>query len=145
MNEEELAQMGHANRKMMRGALVPSFIVAILAIIVATVFRESSGFWGSMLASLVVVIFFSVSLLVGRFTKSVDPITTMAVAIFSYFTKLLLIAGFLLLVTRTTSSTSVDRTSFGVSALAVAIAWLAGEVRAFFALRLQLPLPRKDS
>jgi hypothetical protein len=35
----------------------------------------------------------------------------------------------------------VNRESFGVSALAIAAAWLIGEVRAFFKLRLQLPLP----
>jgi hypothetical protein len=66
----------------------------------------------------------------------------MALAMFSYFTKLLLIAGFLIAVTRLTNENDVDRTSFGVSALVIATGWLAGEVRAFFKLRLQLPLPQ---
>ena len=50
-------------------------------------------------------------------------------------------AGFLIAVTRLTEPGDVDRRSFGISALAIALAWLAGEVRAFFRLRLQLPLP----
>ncbi|MEY2872029.1 MAG: hypothetical protein RL526_169, partial [Actinomycetota bacterium] len=58
-------------------------------------------------------------------------------------TKLLLIAGFLIAVTRLTAESDVDRTSFGVSALLIASGWLAGEVRAFFRLRLQLPLPKQ--
>ncbi len=62
----------------------------------------------------------------------------------SYFTKLLLIAGFLIAVTRLTAESDVDRTSFGVSALLIASGWLAGEVRAFFRLRLQLPLPKQS-
>lgn len=138
-------ELTHANNAMWRGALVPATLVSLLAIITALVLRGSSGLLGAMLASFVVVIFFSVSLLVARLTKSVDPIATMALAMFSYFTKLLLIAGFLIAVTRLTSPESVDRTSFGASAIAVAFAWLAGEVRAFFRLRLQLPLPKMSS
>lgn len=134
-----------SNKAMWRGALVPSIVVSVIAIIGATVLRGVPGLWGSALATFTVVIFFSVSLLVARLTKNADPIATMALAMFSYFTKLLLIAGFLLVVTRLTDEADVDRTSFGASALVIALAWLAGEVRAFFKLRLQLPLPKDDS
>ena len=141
---KDVDQISKANRAMWRGALIPATIVALLAVIAATILRHGSGLLGALLASFVVVIFFSTSLLVAKLTKSADPISTMALAMFSYFTKLLLIAGFLLLVTKLTSPESVDRTSFGLSAIAVACAWLAGEVRAFFALRLQLPLPESS-
>ena len=134
-------EIAESNKAMWRGALIPSISVSVLAIITSTALRGLSGLWGSSLAAFTVVIFFSVSLLVARLTKSADPIATMALAMFSYFTKLLLIAGFLLIVTRLTDESDVDRTSFGVSALAISIRWLAGEVRAFFKLRLQLPLP----
>lgn len=134
-----------SNKAMWRGAVVPSIVVSVIAIIGATVLRGVPGLWGSALATFTVVIFFSVSLLVARLTKNADPIATMALAMFSYFTKLLLIAGFLLVVTRLTDEADVDRTSFGASALVIALAWLAGEVRAFFKLRLQLPLPKDDS
>jgi hypothetical protein len=36
---------------------------------------------------------------------------------------------------------NLDRTTFGVVAVAITFAWLAGEVRAFLKLRLHLPLP----
>ena len=134
-------EIAESNKAMWRGALIPSISVSVLAIITSTALRGLSGLWGSSLAAFTVVIFFSVSLLVARLTKTADPIATMALAMFSYFTKLLLIAGFLLIVTRLTDESDVDRTSFGVSALAISIGWLAGEVRAFFKLRLQLPLP----
>jgi ATP synthase protein I len=138
-------EIAESNRAMWRGALVPSIVVSALSIIASTALRGVPGLWGSALAAFTVVIFFSVSLLVARLTKSADPIATMALAMFSYFTKLLLIAGFLLVVTRMTDEADVDRTSFGVSALAIALGWLAGEVRAFFKLRLQLPLPKDNS
>ena len=138
-------EIADSNKAMWRGAFIPSISVSAISILLATLLKGLSGFWGSALATFTVVIFFSVSLLVARLTKNADPIATMALAMFSYFTKLLLIAGFLLLVTRLTDDSNVNRTSFGVCALAIAGAWLAGEVRAFFKLRLQLPLPETES
>ena len=138
-------EIAESNKAMWRGALLPSLTLSALSILVATVLLGSSGFFGSLLASFTVVIFFSVSLLVSRVTKSADPISTMALAMFSYFTKLLLIAGFLITVTRLTDEGDVDRTAFGISALIVAAGWLAGEVRSFFRLRLQLPLPKQET
>ena len=132
-----------SNSQMWRGALVPSTLTSIVAIVCGTIFKGRSGLLGALLASFTVVIFFSVSLLVGRLTRSADPVATMALALFSYFTKLLVIAGFLIAVTHLTNPESVNRPAFGISAIAVAFAWLAGEVRAFFKLRLQLPLPKQ--
>lgn len=138
-------EIAESNRAMWRGALVPSLVLGLISIIVSTILRGTAGLFGSALASFTVVIFFSVSLLVARLTKSADPIATLALAMFSYFTKLLLIAGFLIAVTRLTEKSDVDRLSFGISALIIAAGWLAGEVRAFFKLRLQLPLPKEKS
>lgn len=138
-------EIAESNRAMWRGALVPSLVLGLISIIVSTIVRGTPGLFGSALASFTVVIFFSVSLLVARLTKSADPIATLALAMFSYFTKLLLIAGFLIAVTRLTEKSDVDRLSFGISALIIAVGWLAGEVRAFFKLRLQLPLPKEKS
>ena len=133
-----------ANNQMWRGALIPATVLSVVSIITALIVRGSSGMNGALLASFIVLIFFSVSLFIARLTRNVDPIGTMALAMFSYFTKLLLIAGFLIAVTHLTSPESVDRTSFGSSAIAISFAWLAGEVRAFFRLRLQLPLPESS-
>jgi fumarate reductase subunit D len=130
---------------MWRGAAIPSFIASLLTIILFWYLSGSSGLFGALLASFTVVIFFSVSLMVARFTKDANPIATMALAMFSYFTKLFIMALFLIAVTRLTSAETVDRRAFGISALVIAFAWLGGEVRAFLKLRLQLPLPESRS
>jgi ATP synthase protein I len=137
--------ISQSNRAMWRGAAIPSFISSLVAIVISWFVSDLSGFFGALLASFTVVIFFSVSMLVARFTKDANPIATMALAMFSYFTKLFLMAIFLIVVTRLTSPESVDRRAFGVSALVIAFAWLGGEVRAFLKLRLQLPLPESRS
>ena len=137
--------MDNSNSAMWRGALIPSVVVTILAALISWLASGTSGLFGALLASCTVLIFFSVSMLVAKFTKDVNPIATMALAMFSYFTKLFFMALFLIAVTRLTSPESVDRRAFGVSALAIAFAWLGGEVRAFLRLRLQLPLPGEGS
>ena len=124
-----------------RGAVIPAAAVAVLAVVAASFFRGKAGFWGALLAGFTVILFFSVHLLVSRLTKDLDPMATMALAMFSYFAKVILMGAFLLIVTKTTSTTTVDRPSFGVSALTITAVWLFGEIRAFLRLKFQLPIP----
>ncbi len=138
-------EMSQSNQAMWKGAAIPSLISSIVAIFIAYLVSGVSGLLGALLASFTVVIFFSVSLLVAKFTKDANPIATMALAMFSYFTKLFIMAIFLIAVTRLSSPETVDRRAFGISALVIAFAWLGGEVRAFLKLRLQLPLPESRS
>lgn len=125
------------------GALIPSSAVAIIALVLCAILRHKSGLLGALLASATVIIFFSVHLLISKISTNLDPMITMALAMFSYFAKVIVMGVFLLLITRLTSPATVDRTSFGVSAIAIAVAWLGGEIRAFFKLRIHLPLPEK--
>jgi uncharacterized membrane protein YcfT len=134
-------EIAKSNSALWRGALIPSTAVSLTAILISTLIKGQSGFWGASLSMFTVFIFFSVSMLVSRLTKDANPITTMALAMLSYFSKLFLMALFLILVTRLTEPDTVNRSAFGISALAIAIAWLGGEIRAFFALRLQFSLP----
>ena len=124
-----------------RGAIAPSSIVAIIGVVAATLIRHKAGLFGSLLASLVVILFFSVHLFVAKISRNLDPMATMALAMFSYFAKVIVMGALLLIVTRTTSPKTVDRISFAVVALCITAAWLAGEIRAFLHLRFQLPLP----
>ncbi|CAB4531844.1 unannotated protein [freshwater metagenome] len=124
-----------------RGAIIPSGVVALLCVVISTVVHHQSGLWGSAFASIVVLLFFSVHLLVSRISRDLDPMVTMALAMFSYFAKVLLVGALLLVVTKASSPQTVDRASFGISAIAITLAWLTGEIRAFLKLRFQLPLP----
>ncbi len=133
----------HSSASMMRGAAKPALLASLLVTLIAFAVQGTAGLLGGVLASLVVVIFFSVSLLVSAFTKNADPITTFSLAMLSYFTKLTLVAVLLIAVTRLTDVETVDRTSFGVGALVISGAWLLGEIRAFLRLKLELEIPKK--
>ena len=127
-----------------RGAIKPASLVALLGLILGTVIKGKSGALAALLGAVTVLIFLSIHLLISRLTVNLDPMATMAIAMFSYFTKVLVMGAFLILVSQTTSEASVNRPVFAACALAITAAWLAGEIRAFVKLKFQLPLPPKQ-
>ena len=134
-----------AEGSLWKGALIPSGVIAILCIAGSSFIRHTSGLWGALIASATVVIFFSINLIINQVSKNLDPIAVMALAMFSYFAKVLVMGAFLVIVTKTTTPQNVDRPAFAVTALAITAAWLGGEIRAFLKLRLGLPLPSTSS
>ena len=126
---------------LLRGAFVPTLIVGLVAIAASTVIKGLSGFWGALLAQFVVVIFFVIHIAVSRMTRNLDPISTMAMAMFSYFAKLFALGGLLWAIALYTDRATINRTAFGVTAVALTIAWLWGEIASYMKLRLHLPLP----
>ncbi|MBI3429039.1 MAG: hypothetical protein HY050_03070 [Actinobacteria bacterium] len=129
---------------LIRGALIPTFAVGIVGIILTTILRGRAGLFGALLAQLVVVIYFTVHIMVSSISRKLDPMTTFALAMFSYFAKIALLGLFLWTLTRFTSRTTIDRTSFGLVSIALTMAWLGGEIRSFLKLQIHLPLPRNQ-
>lgn len=127
-----------------KGAILPSSVVAIFLIITMSVVNGRSGLLGALLASITVIIFFSIHLLVARISRDLDPMATMALAMFSYFAKVIFMGVFLLLVTKFTERSTVDRPSFAICAILITMAWLFGEIRSFLKLRVNLPLPKRE-
>jgi len=126
------------------GSILSSSVVAIFLIITMSVVNGKSGLLGALLASITVMIFFSIHLLVARVSRDLDPMATMALAMFSYFAKVIFMGVFLLLVTKFTDRSTVDRASFAICTIVITMAWLLGEIRSFLKLRVNLPLPKKE-
>jgi len=127
--------------QLLRGALIPTLIVGLIAIVVSTFIQGLSGFYGALLAQAVVLIYFLVHIFVSKISRNLDPMSTMALAMFSYFAKFLLLGAFLWALTTYTDRTSIDRTSFGVTAIVLTFAWLGGEIASYLKLKTHLPLP----
>ena len=130
-----------SDTKLWKGAIVPASITAVILIIIIGFINGKSGLVGAVLASFTVLIFFSIHLLVARISRDLDPMITMALAMFSYFAKVILMGVFLFLVTKYTDRSTVDRGSFAICAILITMAWLSGEISSFLKLRAQLPLP----
>jgi hypothetical protein len=127
--------------QLLQGALIPTFIVGVISIIIFSIAKGISGFTGALLAQAVVLIYFLVHIFVSKISRNLDPMSTMALAMFSYFAKFLLLGAFLWVLTKYTSRASIDRTSFGISAIALTFAWLGGEIASYLKLKTHLPLP----
>lgn len=133
------------NVEMLKGALLPSLVVGIIALLISTWIIGASGLYGALLAQLVVFIFFLVNIGTAKLTKNVDPIATMALAMFSYFSKILILGTMMFIIGKFTDNSLINRMSFGITAIALTFAWLGGEVRAYLRLKLHLPLPGKQN
>ena len=126
---------------MLKGALLPTVIVGAGCIALFSLLKGLHGFYGAMVAQVVVVIFFLVHLLISKLSRNLDPMATMALAMFSYFAKVMVMGAFLLVLTKFTSRDVIDRTSFGVTAIVLTAAWLGGEIKSYLSLKIHLPLP----
>jgi ATP synthase protein I len=125
--------------------IVPAGVVAAASILLSGLLKGKSGFFGGLLASITVIIFFSIQLLVARISRDLDPTLTMLLAMLSYLLKVTIMGVFLYLIGKYTDRAAVDRTSFAISALVITMTWLVAEVRSFLKLRFQMPLPKSTS
>jgi len=122
--------------------IIPTTITAIISIIALSFINGQPGAFGAILASITVLIFFTIHLMVARVSNNLDPMATMALALLSYFIKVISMGIFLFLVTKFTDRSTVDRGSFAICAILIIMVWLFGEIRSFLKLRVQLPLPK---
>jgi len=130
-------------RALLRGAVIPTIVIGVISLIASTWLKGGAGFVGALLAQFVVVIFFATNIGAARLTRDLDPVMTMAIAMFSYMAKVLALGVFLWLITTFVSADTCDRKAFALSAVAATFAWLGGEIRAYLALKLHLQLPGK--
>ena len=137
------SENGTSESAMLKGALLPTVIVGIICIGLFTLLKGLHGLYGALVAQCVVVIFFLVHLLISKLSRNLDPMATMALAMFSYFAKVMVMGAFLLILTKFTSREGIDRTSFGSTALVLTAAWLGGEIKSYLSLKIHLPLPPK--
>ena len=139
-----MKKLASNEEQLLRGALIPTFIVGLIAIIVSTIVQGLPGLSGALLAQVVVLIYFLVHIFISKLSRNLDPISTMALAMFSYFAKFMLLGAFLWALTKYTSRETIDRTSFGVSAIVLTFAWLGGEIASYLKLKTHLPLPHEQ-
>lgn len=125
-----------------KGGLFPALVTSLASILLMFMIFGKSGLIGSLLASVIVLIFFVIQLFVIKISRELDPMLALVFAMFAYFAKLIFLGVLLLLVTRYSDESTVDRGSFAISAIAITIMWLLGEIRGFLKLRLTLPLPK---
>jgi ATP synthase protein I len=124
---------------MLRGALVAAVVVGVNAAAVSAVAAGLKGLWGALLGLLMVIVFSGAGLLALHLSRRTTPTMQLAVAMASYTGR---VAIFGVLLAIALSSDSLDRnvnlTALGISALAVVMGWMAGEIWAWSHLRIPI-------
>lgn len=124
-------------RAMTRGAIVPTLVVAAVAVAVAALVGRSA-LAGAALGAGVVVVFFGLTLLVMRAARRLAPEMLLGVALALYGTKVAVIGG---LVLALRDQPWLSPPAFAVAAVACAVAWLAGQVAGFSRARVYVADP----
>lgn len=112
-------------RTLIRSAVIPAAVAAVLAIAVGTLARGVPGLVGAVVGALLVVVFFGAGLWVVLATADLAPVVSMVAALGSYVGKVVLFGLALALLK---DVETLDRTTFALAAVAVALVWMVGEV-----------------
>jgi ATP synthase protein I len=113
---------------MQRHALLLAVPVAVLAAVLAVALRGMPGLVGAVIGAVLGLVAGAVSTLVMRATARTSPAGVMIGAMTSFAGKVLLLMLFLVAFRGTTL---FDNRAFGLTLLAVTVAWIAGEVVGF--------------
>jgi ATP synthase protein I len=119
------------DKTILRGALLPTLVVGVLAVVVGAVVSGGKGALAAALGTVVVLAFFTVSqLVVGRATNAA---LMMNLALLTYVVKILVL---LILIGVLRDASWLDGQVFGLTVVACTLVWTAFEVRAFARLRI---------
>lgn len=119
--------------RILRGAAVPTALAGIVAVVISSLAAGAEGGIGAGAATVVVLVFFGLGLLVLQRFSRTHPQLTMGVALLTYTTQILLLAVVLGLFKDTTL---FDTRAFGFTVLATALVWVAAMGRAHLKLKL---------
>jgi ATP synthase protein I len=108
-------------------SMLPSLIIGVVGTIFASVVLGSEGFTAGIFALFFVFIFLMVHFLVLIVAPRISPIRTMALAMGSFFIKVIVV----ILCLFTLNPIAMNKRAFGIIAIATMTAWLSGEIWAY--------------
>ena len=126
------AGQGDAFAQLLRGSLLPTLVAAALCVVVGLVASPKAG-WSAAFGALLVVGFFSLTLLVMRRTADLPP-TTVMMAVMATYTLKVLALGLAMFLLR--DATWVSGYAVGVTITVCTLVWLFFEMRAYRRLRI---------
>jgi len=113
--------------RLLRGAAVPTAVAGAVAVVLCSVLVGVKGFTGALLGSLIVLAFFSATIVVLSRVAQKQPQMLLGYAMLTYLGKILLLAVLMIIFKHTTI---FHFRSFGFTMLGLTLVWLAAETRA---------------
>ena len=118
--------------ELLRGSFVPTAVVGLGAVVVA-VFSGPKAAWSAALGAVLVLAFFTISLLAMKRTANLAPTAVMLVVLVTYTLKILAL-GVVMVLLR--DAAWVSGYAVGVTITVCTLVWLYFEMRAYKRLRI---------
>lgn len=119
--------MQSTDARILRGAVVPTAIAGLVAVVAGLLAAGSKGAFGAAVGAALVLVFFTLGVLIVSYVARLSQQLVMAAGLFGYLVKLIAV---LVLVTALDHVTVWNAHAFGWTVLALTIVWLAAEVNA---------------
>jgi ATP synthase protein I len=113
--------------RLLRGAAVPTAVAGAVAVVLCTVLVGGRGLVGALLGSVIVLAFFSVTIVVISRVAQTQPQMLLGYAMLTYLGKIVFLAVLMIAFKHTTL---FHFRSFGFTMLGLTLVWLAAETRA---------------
>ena len=126
------ASQSDAFAQLLRGSLPPTVVAGLICVVVG-LFSSPKAAWSAAFGALLVIFFFSLTLLVMKRTADLAPTTTMIVVMITYTFKVVVL-GVAMFLLRDVSW--VSGYAVGLSITLCAVVWLFFEMRSYKRLRI---------
>ncbi|GAA2721562.1 hypothetical protein [Actinocorallia aurantiaca] len=120
--------METTDARILRGAAIPTLLAGAVALAVGGLLAGAQGAVGAALGTVVVVVFFGISILAVSYSARVNPQMLMPVAMFTYLVKVFAMLGLIALLR---DASWMNGRAFGLTVLGCTAVWLAFEIRVF--------------
>jgi ATP synthase protein I len=119
--------MQSTDARILRGAVIPTSLAALGAIVVALLIAGGKGALGSAIGAALVLVFFTLGMLVVSYVTRLSQQLVMAAGLLGYLIKLIAVFA---LVAALNHVTVWNARAFGWTVLGLTVVWLAAEVNA---------------
>ncbi|WP_395109015.1 hypothetical protein [Actinomadura sp. SCN-SB] len=119
--------MHSSDARILRGAAIPSGVAGLAAVAAGLALAGSEGALGAAIGAVIVMAFFSISVLAVSYASKISAQLMFVAAVVSYITK---IFGMFALVIAFEGVTAWDPKAFAWSVIALTLVWIGAEIRA---------------
>jgi ATP synthase protein I len=119
--------------RILRSAAIPTLAVGVVAVVVALVVAGGKGALGAAIGTLLVGVFFSVSVVAVSYAARVSPQIMAIAAMVSYLVK---VVAIMIVLSAFGDTTAWDSKAFAWSVVIGTLVWTGFEVRAFMKTKM---------
>jgi ATP synthase protein I len=120
--------MDQFTRLILRGAALPTALVGLVIAGISALAVDSRAALGAVLATIIVVVFFTIGQVILAYVLRTNPMMGMSVALLLYLVKIGVLLGLLILLS---GSTTFNTRVFALTILICTLVWTAAEVWIF--------------